>query len=241
MDYDRAPFYQGNYCLVRFSLLADAAMSTTTTSTILTSPYHFYNLRRNPFGELSRQERSEVAVIDLDRWRELLQDERNVIQFIGPCGHGKTTHLLAIERELPDSKFVYLPEFGPLPAIDDHRPMLIDEAQRLPSRQLRRVLSVGGPLILSTHVDLTVAIRRARLEVLTIEVAAGCTPRRLADILNRRIAASRLRAGPVPYIDEQIVISLQRRFGANIRAIEHFLYEQFQNCAKEQLTWPPAT
>jgi len=68
---------------------------------MLKSPFHRYNLFRNPFGELSREERAELAVVDLSQWQPYFQDDQSVLQFIGHCGSGKTTHLLAIQRFLP--------------------------------------------------------------------------------------------------------------------------------------------
>lgn len=208
------------------------------------SPYHRYNLRRNPFGELAQQERAELAVVEIqDDWLAFLGRKRVVLQFIGPCGHGKTTHLLAIQQVVfsGNAEYVYLPEDGPQPRVGSHRPMIVDEAQRLSFWQLRRILRMGGPLVFGTHNDLSVAIRRCGLEVETIDVAAGSSPERLVEILNRRVESSRLSGGTIPLISVDQASRLQTQFGANVRAIEHFLYEQFQRCVLEKTTWPPAS
>ncbi len=204
------------------------------------SPYHRYNLRRNPFGELLREERSRLAIVDARPWLDLLSDRRSVLQFIGPCGHGKTTHLLAIESLLPSCQYVYLPEFGPLPHVSNQRPMIIDESQRLSFWQWRRVLRIGGPLVLGTHRDDSAFIRRAGYNVTTIDVSENHSSDKLAAILNRRIEASRLTELEVPQISKDYATRLQSKFGANVRAIEHFLYDQFQRCALEQIEWPHA-
>jgi hypothetical protein len=204
-----------------------------------TSPYHPYNLWRNPFGEITRQERAEQAVVEDDGWVEYLEKKRAVLQFIGPCGFGKTTHLLALQRAMGTIPYIYLPEDGRQPKVGHSRPMIVDEAQRLSYWQLRRVLKVGGPLVFGTHDDLSPSIRRAGLDVQTIEVAAWTTPQRIAEILNRRIESSRLSEGTIPVISVQHAAQWQSRFGVNIRAIEHFLYEEFQCSAQQRVAWPP--
>jgi hypothetical protein len=204
------------------------------------SPFRRYNLRRNPFGELTQQERAELAVVDPTDWLDFLQDDLAVLQFIGPCGRGKTTHLLAILRAIPRAQYVYLPEDGPQPAISRHRPLLIDESQRLSFLQLRRVFHVRGALVLGTHRDHTRAIQRAGREVVTVDVAAHHSPHRLAAILNRRLEASRVTEGEIPHVSLQHAVKLCDKFGTDIRAMEHFLYDQFQACVNEQTPWPPA-
>lgn len=205
------------------------------------SPYRFLNLWRNPFGEMTGEERAELAIVNSHHWLSFLSNERLVLQFIGPCGHGKTTHLLAIRRVLHDAKLVYFPEDGPMPVVDAHRPMIIDEAQRMSWWQTRSVFKRGGPLVLSTHVDLTKKIIRAGLNVHTVDVTDQASACQLARILNRRIDASRLSDHAVPCITEADAVRLQHQFGGDIRAIEHCLYNQFQRCASEQTAWPPAT
>jgi hypothetical protein len=207
---------------------------------MLESPFHRYNLFRNPFGELSREERAELAVVDIARWQPHFQDDQSVLQFLGHCGHGKTTHLLAIRRVLPNAEYIYLPEDRPLPTISNRRPVIIDEAQRLSFWELRRVLKAGGPLIVGTHDDLSKAIRRAGLNVTTFNVAADSSSEQLQEILNRRIEASRLGNGTVPRISSENAVRLRNAFGSDVRAIEQFLYEQFQQHARELRHWPPA-
>jgi hypothetical protein len=204
------------------------------------SPYHSLNLWRNPFGELTREERERLALVDVQPWLEFLQNNRAVLQFIGPCGFGKTTHLLAIHRAISNAGFVHFPEDGPRPKVPNVRPLFIDEAQRMSWLQGRSVWRQGGPLVLSTHVDLRRAIIRAGLRLQTIDVAALFTPSRLAAMLNRRIEASRVCNEAIPVITEAHAVRLQHAFGANIREIEHCLYNQIQRCVLEHTPWPHA-
>ncbi len=83
----------------------------------LRSPYRRFNLVRNPFGELTRFEQAELAVCgQLSDWLELLKSPRAALQFVGDCGFGKTTLLLAIQRALRRrSTFIILSRGPALP------------------------------------------------------------------------------------------------------------------------------
>lgn len=206
------------------------------------SPYSAYNLHRNPFGELTRAERAELAVVEeLDEWVSALSEERTAIQLVGECGFGKTTHLLALERRLCSAKYVYYPETGPRPALPCKRPVLVDEADRMGWRQHFRLLRGGGPIVIGTHVDYAWRLRIAGFHVLNVNVATPKKASVIAKILNRRVEASRLMEGlPVPIIDEEFADHLLRRFSSNLRRIEHYLYERFQLSISERTPWPPA-
>lgn len=205
------------------------------------SPYARLNLRRNPFGELTRQERAELAVVDVNRWLGELSQGRTALQFLGPCGHGKTTHLLALGRVLPEAVYVYLPEAGPLPDIPATRPLLLDEAQRLHRRQRLRVFREPGPLIVASHEDHTQELARAGYRVATARVAQAASVQPLLQLLNRRIEASRAGPGPLPWIEPSRAADLHHRFGADIRQIERVLYDEFQRQFQESDPWPSAT
>lgn len=174
-------------------------------------------------------ERAEIAVVDLDPIAAHLADGNAAVQFIGECGRGKTTRMLALRRRFPKASYVYLPEDCPCPPIAAGDPLMIDEAQRLPRAVRRRVWASGLPLILATHRDLARGLRRSGYRVWTIHIGRGNTSSLVCQLLNRRIESSRLRAGPVPALSMRMADELVSRFGTNIRAIEHFLYEQLQN------------
>lgn len=203
------------------------------------SPFHRYNLFRNPFGELSRSERGELAVFDIAPWAQILSDARHVVQFIGECGRGKTSHLLAIQHAMPEFEYIYLPEDGARPKVPKYRPIIVDEAQRLSLRQLRRVLAESGPLVFGTHVDLSLQIQEAKLQACTLHVGDALQASRLMAILNSRMAASRLTDGPVPQISNAAAVRLIDNYGTDIRSIEKHLYDEFQKSAWEQQSWPP--
>ena len=205
-------------------------------------PWTRLNLKRNPFGELTEDERAELAVFaegDLSRCDVVAGQ---AVQLIGDCGRGKTTRMLAIRRALPEASYVYLPEKKPCPAIPFGSPLLIDEAQRLPRRIRRNVFSTGLPLVLATHDNLERVLRRFGYAVRSIWIGNENTPELIGRLLNLRIEASRLGAGPLPEVNPKQVEQLVDRFGTNVRAIEHFLYERFQSAvSQDPVTQDPVT
>ena len=191
-------------------------------------PFAHLNLRRNPFGELTRDERPQLAVVDIQEALDHLTQPRSSVQFVGEKGYGKTTHLLAIARHFPDCSYVYIPEGqrGVIPAVGE--PLLIDEAQRLTWTQRWSVLSSGRRLILGTHQDMAKALSRARRPVLTLAADRLTDAVRVHTILNTRIQFARRAAGPIPSITEATASRLFAQFGSDLRSIEHSLYHVFQ-------------
>ncbi len=198
------------------------------------NPYRRLNLTRNPFGELTRPERAELGICSVETWLGLINGpnaDKQVVQFIGECGRGKSTHLLSIHAQVPGARYVYLPIDQPAPTLDSHRPLLVDEAQRLTKRARRKLFADGGPLVLGTHEDLTSEIAAAGLSVTTVPVASLLTAERLQAILHARIAASRLGPGSLPHISLNRCQRLIETFGDDIRSMEHHLYLIFTKIA----------
>lgn len=191
-------------------------------------PFAHLNLRYNPFGELPLDARPALAILDPGPYLELLKQPRAALQFMGDKGRGKTTHLLTL-RALEPGPYLHLPEEGPLPEVPLREPLLyLDETQRLP-RRVRQVLYKGpSRLVLGAHEDHAPELRRSGRPVTTIQVGADLTPERLGRILVRRIEAARRAPGAVPEVPPPALESLLDRFGDDLRAIEHHLYERLQ-------------
>lgn len=158
------------------------------------------NLRRNPFGELTIEERAALAVVDLDDAAGRLRRGGHAVQILGPCGYGKTTQLLALRERVPGL-------------------LCLDEAQFL------KRIPEAPALALATHVDLAPKLRGYTVETIRLEAP---TVGRLAEIVARRIESSRRGPGPVPGVRRATLEALLARHGGDVRAIEGELYEAFQ-------------
>jgi hypothetical protein len=194
----------------------------------LSLPYAHLNLRRNPFGHVDTAERAELAVVEIEGVVARLASPRYAVQFMGECGYGKTTHLLAIRACFAGAAYVHFPE-GEYPPIPEGTPLLIDECQRVPRRTRQRSFRRCVPLVLGTHVDFAAELRAAGYDVETVDVARQTTPRRLGELFQRRIEHVRRGPGPVPAVSLSTATWLLDRFGPNVRAIEAHLYEVFHN------------
>ena len=203
-------------------------VSPTSASIYPWLPWSWCNLRRNPFGELSRTERAELAVFDSSEIVKWIQCNGRAVQLMGDCGRGKTTRMLALQKQMPDASYTYLAEDEPCGPIPVGRPVMIDEAQRLSRRGRRQIFTSGLPLVLATHRDLSGPLRRAGYRVTTHPIGERSDADHIRRIMNRRIEASRLAAGAVPTLTMEQAERLVANFGSDIRAMEGYLYDMVQ-------------
>lgn len=197
-------------------------------------PFSHLNLRRNPFGEYTAAERTRLAIVDCDAALQHLKSPRSVIQVIGEKGHGKTTHLLALSAHFRESAYVRIPEGQHMAIPVQGEPLLIDEAQRMTLVQKWTTFCSQRRLILGTHSDFEPALRRAGRQVLTIAADQFTDATRVQNLLNGRIEFVRRGAGPIPRICQATAAALFRQFGADIRSIEHSMYQIFQQLRSVQ-------
>ncbi len=178
------------------------------------------NLRWNPFGEPLREERLALAVAS-----SRLPRAGRILQFLGAAGHGKTTRLLATQRDHPHAYYHYLAEGEDrLPfRLQRGRAYLIDEAQRLTRRRQRHLLSGKFAVVVASHEDLT---PQARVPVDSVLVDTDAE--QLDRILRRRIEWARRDDSALPQISSQTLARLLERFGGDVRSIEDHLYDVFQ-------------
>jgi hypothetical protein len=204
------------------------------------SPFAKHSLFRNPFGELTSSERAELAVLDIEPFLDFLSSPKSVLQFVGDCGRGKSTHLLALQRCLENAPYIYIPEQKPAPKLPSIRPLLVDESQRLPNRTLVELARSGGPLVLGTHSDHTSILSRYGLQVRTVQVSKDLNAETLRAIFVARIEASRSTSGRLPIFPLSLANRMLTQFGSDIRAMEYYLYDRFQANVIEHQPWPPA-
>lgn len=199
------------------------------------------NLWRNPFGEFDRQHRAVVACCDVSdelRWlQETCGAGQRVIEFIGPSGYGKTTHLLALMRQLPGSQYIYVPPERIVPPWRQGEHWLfVDEMDRAPWLQRWKLCRSGRLQAIATHRSLSREMSRHGIDLRTIEVSNRRDASRLLALLNRRIDASVFdRNAPAPKLEYGHAEYLVERFGDNIRSIEHFLYDVFQRLESQRV------
>jgi hypothetical protein len=192
-------------------------------------PFEALNLRWNPFGEPSREDRAVLAVTDVEVWSRWLEG-RVALQLLGDSGHGKTTHLLALGRLRPEACF--------LRAEEEQRDwpeaslLLVDEIQLAPRRRRRQLFRRGLPLALGTHDDLTRELERHDYRVETVRLE-GLTLERLLEICRRRLEWARLGPGPIPSLGEAAARCLLARHGDDVRSIEDDLYDQVQGLVRQ--------
>ena len=204
-----------------------STVSSPSSHDIPTLPFLHLNLHFNPFGELPLKHRAELAVLHLQPLLEHLDRPRAVLQLLGDKGNGKTTHLLAIKDCFPGAGYVHFPE-GERPPIPVGSPLLLDEAQRIPWWQRRKVFRTPGPLVLGTHRDFTTELQRYRRDVKTVEAGSATDAERLDKIFQRRIEFARRGPGPVPQVPLATTEQLIARYGTDVRSMEGHLYDLFQ-------------
>jgi hypothetical protein len=191
-------------------------------------PFSHLNLRRNPFGELTANERTALAVVETGAALEHLTQPRSAVQFVGEKGFGKTTHLLSLATHFASASYVHIPEGqrSAIPVIGE--PLLIDEAQRLTLMQRWQIFRSDRRLILGTHKDCEKDLCRAGRAVLTIAADQFTNESRVHTLLNARIQCARRADGPIPLITMRTASRLYMQFGSDIRSIEHAMYHTFQ-------------
>jgi hypothetical protein len=194
-------------------------------------PYEHLNLRCNPFGEMDHQQRAGLAVVDIDETVARLNAGRFAVQLLGGRGRGKTTHLLAIRAHFAAARYMHIAEgqvIASLPEAPADEPIFLDELQRLAAPLRKKLFAGDNPLVLGTHRNFARALKRAGYQTQTVRPARLISPERIRNIFERRIEHARRRNGAVPRVKPDTIAELLRRYGSNIRKMEHEMYERFQ-------------
>jgi len=157
----------------------------------------------------------------------LLERPGTAVQLVGKCGRGKTTHLLALKRALPDAVYTRLRQGDPPPTLQPVSVLLLDEADAVWTWHRARLLRGARSVALAVHASHAVQLTALGFAVHTVQVGSS-DPDRLAAIVYRRVEAARLSDGPVPSVPPSSLNALIRRHGDDVRAIEDELYSAFQ-------------
>ncbi len=190
-------------------------------------PFIHLNLLFNPFGELTPQQRKEIAVVDLPSCKDILYKKSVAIQFYADHGRGKTTHLLALHKMYPETEYIKL-HTGDQIKTCPQKILFIDSVENLSKRNRLKLYGNTSSIAITSHTDLSRELKQAGYQVLNIKISVR-DDALLFEILNRRIEYARRDKGNIPVVDMQSIYKLKTEFGDNIRAIEACLYEKFQN------------
>jgi hypothetical protein len=158
------------------------------------------------------------------RW---LEGGRRALQFLDPPGRGKTTHLLALRRTMPESAFVRARDLRV--AAVSRRALLLDDAHLVAGWRRALCWTRAGAVALTTPRDLTRELRLFGFEVRTERPSAAWTPERLHAVVTRRVDAARLHHARGPAPDAATLDALYCRYGTDARATLDALYFDFQH------------
>ncbi|MCB9435650.1 MAG: hypothetical protein H6673_01490 [Anaerolineales bacterium] len=197
-------------------------------------PFYAIGFRANPFQVLTDEEWVEVAVIP-SSLQKMIGQTTGHIQLVGAMGHGKSTTLLAARVRMVASgqavELEYIPrgQHRLTTRLEDVSALILDEAQRLWPwewwRLLRWAKKPEHRLIFSSHVDMRLAFQLIRLKLTTCPLDYSVC---LAEILQHRLAYFALEDPPPITLAPDAIAYLEDSYGANLRAIQYFLYEVFQ-------------
>jgi hypothetical protein len=189
-------------------------------------PFAHLNLRFNPFGELTREERAATAIVDPIDIPVLDSNNRTAIQFVGEHGRGKSTHLIALHKQFKDSPYTQI-HLGDNPTFTNNAVQFIDSIELLSASRRKKIYRTCDFLALTTHDDLTKELQTAGFEVMSKRIFIN-DEQRLKMIIDSRIEFARRDTGSLPNISLITVRQLITKFNNDIRAMEHHLYDVFQ-------------
>lgn len=194
-------------------------------------PFEHLNLRRNPFGNLPREVRAEVAVVETERYVDRLARDGTAVEIVGPSGRGKTTRLVALREAFEEARLVEVEPDGSAPVFPDTPVLLVDEFQFLDRRRRVRACEIADRLVVATHASMSAELRTAGFDVETVDLERIDGPD-LRTFTGARIEWARRGAGQVPEIADEALAWLREEYGSDLRAIERHLYEVFQDLAE---------
>jgi hypothetical protein len=189
-------------------------------------PFAHLNLRFNPFGELTREQRAATAIVELEDIPEHFSKNRIAIQFIGEHGRGKSTHLIALHKQFKQSPYTQI-HIGDKPTFNTDDIQFIDSIEMLPAARRKKIYHSTNILAITTHNDLTKELQTAGFEVISKRIFVD-NEQQIKQIFDRRIELARRNTGSLPNIDINTVRSLITKFNDDIRAMENHLYDVFQ-------------
>jgi hypothetical protein len=213
-------------------------VTATTLESLRASSFERIALRRNPFGELPREERATLACVETDGPAAFLRGangtERRALQIVADHGRGKSTLMIALHaREFPEAPFTQLHLSDPVPSPEPKAPIhFVDSIENLSWLGRRKLYSQVPTLACTTHRDLGRELRRAGYGVQTLRVGIQSASA-LQPMVQARVDAARFGDGSPPTPSHVRLEELYCIHGDDVRSIEQALYSDYEDLRSE--------
>lgn len=202
-------------------------------------------LRWNPFGSVPEGELASLSMSDIPiapmvaKLSRPPKEGRQAFEFMGPCGHGKSTHLALIHQHFRALPLTMLRPEERVPPIPDAPIVFLDESQLLSRWQRWRLFRRRAHFVLGTHESHLSELEARGIEVFHHEVgrlAPEVFRTRIDEFVEARIGWASRRDGPTPpRPPEHTLQDIIARHGQHLRAIQDELYDHYQGLADEAI------
>jgi hypothetical protein len=194
---------------------------------------------QNPFERLSPRVLAAIYDWPLEA-RRFLTGEVQCLHAVGDCGMGKTTLLeqaeLALRQRGERSHLVCVSPAGEADYGPPDEVLLLDEMDRLPRRELRRLLRLlrgaRRRAVLAGHRWEARAIERAGLQAECLRLAPLATPDAVTRLFANRLKASLGEEAEQFPVTSEAKAALLRCSGGNIERCLQLGYEVFEDLAE---------
>ncbi|VAW67624.1 hypothetical protein MNBD_GAMMA08-3034 [hydrothermal vent metagenome] len=189
-------------------------------------PFIHLNLRFNPFGELTLEQRKEVAIVDTHSLKKSLNKKSVAIQLLADHGRGKTTYLFSLHKEYSSAPYIKI-QVGDKPRFSPCAIRFVDSVENMTKKSRIDLYKKSDSLAFTTHADLSKELIKHGFTVITKKISTA-DESTLMKIFSRRIRYAQRSEGEVPRINLQAIKKLQRIYKDDVRAMESHLYEKIQ-------------
>ncbi|MFK7998827.1 MAG: hypothetical protein AB8H86_04495 [Polyangiales bacterium] len=198
-------------------------------------------LRWNPFGSVQEGELASLSVSDvplesiLEKLSRPPSEGRFAAEFLGPCGHGKSTHLALIHAHFRAMPFTMLRPEEKNPPVPQAPIVFLDESQLLSRWQRWRLFRRPAHFVLGTHESHVAELGARGIDVFHHEVGrldADAFWKRVTVFVERRLRwASKRGHDAPPQVPLPILKEIIERHGQHLRGIQDDLYDHYQGLA----------
>lgn len=189
--------------------------------------YTHLNLRWNPFGEATPEERAELAHVDIKQFRDALQPGC-AIELRAEHGRGKSTTLFALRKALAPQAPHIRGSLHKKTSLPLSPWVFLDEVQQINIFKLwqfaRRMHANKGIVVYSTHARRRWLFRLAGFSTQK-HIIDYAQPQTLLALFNKRIAWAHNHCGIPPALQQSDIQKLNRLYGNDLRSMEGHLYD----------------